>query len=77
LGEARFENKTEAKGSSYSASGFEKKNTPVYCRLPAEIAVLLLVEFIRLPNLSFEQLPAIITRYRNTTAETKKAHVLL
>ncbi|HHD63886.1 MAG TPA: hypothetical protein ENK96_05900 [Desulfobulbaceae bacterium] len=40
----------------------ESRNTPK-TKLPAEIAVLILVEFIRHPDLSFEQLATVITRH--------------
>jgi hypothetical protein len=42
----------------------EKGNIPVP-KLPAEVAVLILAEFIRHPELSFEQLAKVITRHRH------------
>jgi hypothetical protein len=59
----------EAATQAIQLQGLEKKNAPV-CQLPAEIAVLILVEFIRNPNLSLKQLATMITRHRHITVET-------
>ena len=58
----------EAATQAIQLQTLEEKNAPV-CQLPAEIAVLILVEFIRQPNFSFEQLAAMITQHRHITVE--------
>jgi hypothetical protein len=44
--------------------------------LPAEIAVLILVEFIRHPDSSFEQLAAVITRTKHITVDASQVKKL-
>jgi hypothetical protein len=46
-------------------------------QLPAEIAVLVFVEFIRKPDLSFEQLAKAISRNKGITVKTAQIERLL
>ena len=53
----------------------ESRNTPK-TKLPAEIAVLILVEFIRHPDLSFEQLATVITRHHHIIVNAAQIRAL-
>jgi hypothetical protein len=53
----------------------ESRNTPK-TKLPAEIAVLILVEFIRHPDFSIEQLATVITRHHHIIVNAAQIRTL-
>jgi hypothetical protein len=53
----------------------ERRHTPK-TKLPAEIAVLILVEFIRHPDFSFEQLATVITRHHHIIVNAAQIRTL-